>query len=184
MYSTILLLSSALGAGGDVVPAGGWGLGPRDTAGCHGTPATPPPCCDMPAPSLLDRWRAKAAAKKQECCPAAPAPAAEAKPAAPAPAQPPTSVCCPESCAPRVGLLDRLRARLAARKHKDCCDPCGGGCAPTPTPEQKPPAGSPPPKEMPKPKEKTEAPTVSPNPAVAVPVPPSAPSSSSNGTPY
>jgi len=171
LYSTILLLSSALGAGGDVVPAGGWGLGPRDAAGCQGAPTPPPPaCCDTPAPSLLDRMRAKWAAQQQCCPPASQAPSAPSQ-VAPAPAATP---CC-DPCAQRPGLLDRIRARLAARKHKDCCQPCPSGCAPAS--EQKPPAGSTPPKEMPKPKEKVETP-----PAIAIPVPP--PANSPGGTPY
>lgn len=175
LYTTILLLSSAMGAGGDVIPAGGWGLGPRDHAGCHGAPTPPPPCCSStPAPSLLDRMRAKAAANKHDCC--VPAPAAEAKPAPP-PA--PAASCC-DPCAQRVSLLDRIRARLAARKHKSC-DPCTSGCAPTN--EQKPPAGSPPPKEMPKPKEKSAAPATADAPAIAIPVPPPT-TSAPSGTPY
>jgi hypothetical protein len=182
LYSTILLLSSAMGAGGDVVPAGGWGLGPRDGAGCHGAPAPPPPsCCDTPAPSLLDRLRAKWAARQQDCCPSAPAPQAKPAPAAPAPA-PAAAPCC-DPCAQRVSLLDRIRARLAARKHKDCCQPCPSGCAPAG--DHKPPSGSTPPKEMPKPKEKVVAPPASNShpPAIAIPVPPPV-NSSNGGTPY
>lgn len=186
LYSTILLLSSAMGAGGDVVPAGGWGLGPRDGAGCHGAPAPPPPsCCDTPAPSLLDRLRAKWAARQQDCCPSAPAPQAKPAPAAPAPAPAPAPAAAPccDPCAQRVSLLDRIRARLAARKHKDCCQPCSSGCAPAG--EQKPPSGSTPPKEMPKPKEKVATPPASNShpPAIAIPVPPPV-NSSNGGTPY
>ncbi len=180
MYTTILLLTT-MGAGGDVVPAGGWGLGPRDHAGCAGAVASPPPCCEAPRPSLMDHLRARLSARNKDCCDPC---ASTAKPAAPASAPAPAAAPCGDPCAcQRVSLLDRIRARLAARKAKDCCAPCpSGGCAPAP--HSTPADGSKtPPKEMPKPKEKVAAPTND-TPAIVIPLPASTPGTTPSGSPY
>ncbi len=178
MYTTILLLTT-MGAGGDVVPAGGWGLGPRDHAGCAGAPATPPPCCETPRPSLMDHLRARLAARNKDCCDPC---SSAAKPATPAPSPNPAAAPCGDPCTcQRVSLLDRIRARLAARKAKDCCTPCpSGGCAPASPPAD---GSKTPPKEMPKPKEKVAAPATD-TPAIVVPLPASSPGTSPSGSPY
>jgi hypothetical protein len=132
--AALLVMSSALAAGGDVVPAG-WGERAPvvvQAGGCC-APAPAPTCCDPCASGgrvkLLDRLRAKFGGKSSMCC---------------------------DPCAngsARPNLLDKIRARMS--KHscgcgepQTCCgaSPCATGPAVPVTPVT-------PPKEMPKPKD-------------------------------
>ncbi|HSQ55697.1 MAG TPA: hypothetical protein VLM40_08120 [Gemmata sp.] len=151
MNAALLLMTSAMGAGGDVIPAG-WGE-PSPAAvragGCCGAPAAS--CCDSCGcgrTKLLDRLRAKHARKSSSCCDScAPAPCHAPVPA-PAPAACAPAPCGSNACCSdyyRPNLLDKLRCHRAAKK-SSCCEPacpCGPAAAP----------GTPaaPPKEMPAP---------------------------------
>lgn len=202
MYATLLLMSSTLG--GDVAP----GAVPAP-AGCIGAPA-PAPCCDScdsggrhrDRVGLLDRIRARHAAKGG-CC-GQPAPDCCAAPAAPVPVPVAAAAGC---CGTPVAdpCCDSGRRHGRERKHhrrsNDCCTPAPDCCAaPCATPGVGvPPAvvvppvtgGTVPPKEMPKPKdtvkdkpkdeEATNAPVIPiPSPLPSVPSAPVA----GNGTPY
>ncbi|WP_439631869.1 hypothetical protein [Gemmata sp.] len=128
MNAALLVLTSALGAGGDVVPAG-WGEAPPaiiQAGGC--ACAAPAPSCDPCAskPKLLDRIKARCAPK----CKAESAPACDAC-AAPAPA-------CDACSKEKIGFFDKLKAHCAKKKESapacdacaapapacDTCDPC------------------------------------------------------------
>lgn len=174
MNATVLLLSSALLAGADPVPAAAPTAAPVVTAapiagvaaGCGGCSAPTPcaPSCEKVG--LLDRLRARFAARRAPKCDSACAPA-PAPCCAPAPAP-----CCgtpvftgfTTSCADpcdRGGLLDRLRAKFHGSRHCDACSVgCGIGSAgctpavgtvlpattpgtPTPAPTTNPPANMP-----------------------------------------
>jgi hypothetical protein len=141
VHAAILVMSSALAAGGEVVPAG-WGeRAPAPVAipggGCCAAPAAPAAaCCDPCAPAgrvrLLDRLRARFA-RSSSCC----------------------DPCAGSSARPN--LLEKIRARLGARKDS-CCDApascCGASpCAPAPAAPVMPGGPVAPPKEMPSPKE-------------------------------
>src|SRR5207244_3615742 len=104
--AALLVMSSALAVGGDVVPAG-WGE-PSPSAviqagGCCGKAAPAPSCCD-PCGSgrakLLDRLKAKFGAKSSCCAPACPAPP-------PCPAACPAPACCEK----KPNLLDKIKSR-------------------------------------------------------------------------
>ena len=192
MNATLLLLSAALGAGGDVVPAG-WGeKAPIHSGGgyanCNAPAAAPvvsAPCCDPCAsaerPRLLDRLKARFAGGPSFGC------------FAPAPP-------CDPCSAPAPSLLDKLRSRLARNSCTvtvgSAACPCGTSHSPAiapVTPAPTPPANlpkdmpkdaskNPPanlPKEMPKvtpketPKEAPKIPAVTPAPAKDLPKPPS-----------
>jgi hypothetical protein len=207
VYATLLLMSSTLG--GDVAPAPGAVPAP---VGCIGAPA-PAPCCDScdsgrhhrDRVGLLDRIRARHAAKGG-CC-GQPAPDCCAAPAAPIPAPVPVAApggCCgapvaaPAGCggtpvaAPCCDSGGRHgRARGHHRRSNDCCAPAPDCCAaPCATPGVGvppavvvPPAvgGTVPPKEMPKPmdtvKDKPKDEEASNIPAIPIPSPlPSVPS--------
>ena len=140
--AALLVMSSALASGGDVIPAG-WGeRAPAavQTGGCcAASPA--PSCCDPCATAgrtrLLDRLRARFGSKSTSCCEPAPA-------------------CPAATCCEKPSLLERIRSRLGSRKDS-CCDPTPGCCAASPcgTAPISPAAPATPvtpPKEMPKPK--------------------------------
>ncbi len=158
MNATVLLLSSALLAGADPVPAAAAPpvAAPVVTAapiagvpsGCGGCSAPAPcaPSCEKAG--LLDRLRARLASFHKPKCHTACAPACTPAPApccAPAPTPAP---CCgtpvftgfTTSCADpcdKGGLLARLRAKFHGSKHCDACSAphtaCTVGCGAIPT---------------------------------------------------
>lgn len=115
MNAALLVLTSALGAGGDVVPAG-WGETPPaiiQAGGCGC--ATPAPSCDPCAkPKLLDKIKARLAPKCKSECDACAAPA-------------PTCDPCAEK---KIGFFDKLKAHFA--KKKECAPACDACAAPAP----------------------------------------------------
>src|SRR5262249_25154884 len=125
VYAAVLLMSSVTGAGDEVIPAGGWGEGPRvaHAGGCTGTPARA---------SLLDRIHARPSSSSSgSCC--APAPCASVAPPVPVPAPAPVAAAAPccDSCGSGGGhhasMLDKIKSRGHPRKGPSCCaaDPCG-----------------------------------------------------------
>jgi hypothetical protein len=217
VYATLLLMSSTLG--GDVAPAPGAAAHPGHGCigaqgvgapghGCVGAAA--PACCDSGGRvGLLDRIRARHAAKGDCCGPTAGAGcfghAAHAGHAGGAGCYGP--VAAPAGCCDPCDSRGHRERRFFGhhRKSSDCCpDACATGCpapcalpAPpggvVPPPVVTPPGGgTTPPKEMPKPKDvkptkskdeevSTAAPVIPvPSPLPAIPTAPVA----GNGTPY
>lgn len=180
MNAALLLLTTALGAGGDVVPAG-WGERPLvvPASGCSNcaapvaapaaAPATlgPTTCCDpcvtAERPRLLDRLRARLSglgsrfsARPAICNPCPPPPCCNPCPPAP---------CCDPCAAPAPSLLDRIKARFA---RPSCCLPVVPDCTTcgsSPVAPAQPAPSAPPkdaPKEMPKEAPKDPAPAKEP----------------------
>ncbi|MFO0822076.1 MAG: hypothetical protein U0792_02980 [Gemmataceae bacterium] len=183
MNAAFLLLTSAVGAGGDVIPAG-WGERPPaiiQAGGCSAC-APAPACgtcgdpCKSPCPSLLDKIKARLASKKS-CCSSAPSCCSAPAPTCCPPAPAPTCDCDP--CAKKkIGLLDKIKARLASKKSccASSCDTGCGGCAAAPAVIV--PANPTTPKEMPKVDPKADpkkagaaAPIPVPNPVSLPPLP-------------
>lgn len=133
MNAAILVMSSALASGGDVVPAG-WGeraLPAAHAGGCCAPAPTVPapcdPCCDSGRTKLLDRLKSKLVGKKGSDCCAAPAPAYY-----------------------QPNLLDKMKQRWGSKNACECpapCPPpaCGPACAPAAVPVPHDP-----PKDVPK----------------------------------
>jgi hypothetical protein len=129
--AAILVISSALVTGGDVIPAGAWGDPPLPamTQGCSNCGTTPSPCGCQKA-TLLDKLKAFCAPKPS--CGCAPAP---------------TCGSCGSTCS-RPNLLDKIK------EHGLCKKPACG-CAPTPCATPGAPVVAPtaptqsPPKDMP-----------------------------------
>ncbi|MBN9521559.1 hypothetical protein J0H58_24085 [bacterium] len=104
---------------------------------------------------LLDKIKSRLHSRKAKCgCDAPPACDNCAPPAPPAPPPPPPppappSCCEPQPChdchAPRVSILDRLRAKFKKKSHcDDCAPPPCDGCSAAPAPAAVPhpaPAG-------------------------------------------
>lgn len=181
MNAAILLMATAATAGqpapppppvvqvGHAAPAGCGDCGPVDNG------------CDVSCSRVgfFEKLKSRMHSRKAKCgCDAAPACdncAPPAPPPPPPPPPPPAPACCePPPCndchAPRVSILDRLRAKFKKKSHCDDCAapapacegcgaapapaphpaPAGGGVAPaptpTPTPAPMPPRPTTPPK--------------------------------------
>jgi hypothetical protein len=155
--AAFLLLSSAALAGADPAPAAPAAPAVISTGhGCNNCGAPAAACC--PKTGLLDKIKSRLGglrSKSHDCgCAPAPAPACDT---------------CPKSVADRPNLLDKLRARMGAKKSCGCapaCDPCA--TAPHHDAHAPTTGGTPPPKEMPKPK---DPPKVDPKGNVGIPTP-------------
>ena len=186
-----------------MAPGGCVGAPGGAPGGCTGAPAA---CCDSghSRAGLLDRIRARHAAKSAgchgavaapDCCPA-PAPAPVPVPA-PAPVAAPAPCCdaAPSCCDSGRGhhMLGKVRDRGHSHKAPSCCstaqacDSCATPGGPVVVPTTPAPGGTTtPPKEMPKPVDKkgmTDAESAS-IPPLPLPARPAAGGANAPGTPY
>jgi len=154
--AAILLMASAVTAGqppaAEAAPAPAPPVVVAGSGGCSGGDCGPVACgCDVGCKKvgLLDKIKSRLGGRKQHCgCDAAPA-------CAPAPAPACAPACDDCGRAPRVSILDRLKAKFGKRKGCDTCAPACDGCgaapaaapaaAPTtaPTPAPMPPRTTP-----------------------------------------
>jgi hypothetical protein len=152
MNALLLVMSSTLASGGDVVPAG-WGEKAYPQA-THAT-ASDSCCPSAPRASLLDRLKNRFGLKSSCDCQPAPTPSC--------------NTCGSSSRFYQPNLLDKIKSRWGS-KNSCCCDPCAGA-----TPTTTPPAGETKPKVDPKPKEggKSAAGTIQPQGISTLPLVPS-----------
>ncbi len=140
--AAFLIMTSAALAGADPAPPPPPPAAPivvSGSAGCTNCGAATTGCCGSSKAGLFTRLKDRFGRKSHDCgCAPAPAP----------------SCCdtCNSGCS-RPNLLDTLKARWNAKKHRNscctpCCDPCGGAQPAT----TQPGTGTTPPKEMPNPK--------------------------------
>ena len=144
MNAALLVMSSALAAGGDVgdIIQAGWGENalPAQSCGCD-------PCGKPAKAGLLDTLKSKFGMKSSSCgCAPAPAPSCGS--------------CGSTSHYTQPNLMDKLKSRWAAKKAPSCgcssgCSPCTAPspCATAPVPAVITPGN--PPIDMPKPKDTT-----------------------------
>lgn len=148
MNAVLLVMSTSLGAGGDVVPAG-WGERPLPMVVQAGGVGSGGNCCDPCGPAcskggLIDRLKSKFGMKSS--CGCAPTPACDP--------------CATGSRYYQPNLLDKLRARMGDKKAKGC--PCPDPCATAAVPAVVAPVN--PPIEMPKGKDTVKPKDTTPDP--------------------
>lgn len=147
MNATLLMLTTTLAAGGDVIPAG-WGQGPVAEVKPAATPCSN---CDPLGPcfsrgGLIDRLKSKFGVKSSDCgC-------------APAPCDP----CASASRYYQPNLVDKLKERWGSKKTPNCTTPCPSPCGPTVAPGTVVPSN--PPAELPKSKDPVKPKDPSPQP--------------------